>query len=283
MKKKKKIGFIGMGWIGKNYYNDFKKRGYDVVPYSLDEPYKKNKSKIKSCDIVFVAVPTPTTPQGFCYKNITKVLPLIGKGKTVVIKSTILPYVVDRLALKFPNIYIMHSPEFLTEATAAFDSANPNRNIIGMAKQTKRYKERAQEVLNILPYAPYNLICSTEEASFIKYGGNNWFYFKVVFINMLYDLVKKYPNCRWEVIRDAMAADHRIGRTHLDPIHKSGRGAGGHCFIKDFEAFRKLYNDKIGDVFGNKLLNSMVNKNFEYLEDSSKDLDIARGVYGNDL
>jgi len=40
---------------------------------------------------------------------------------------------------------------------------------------------------------------------------------------------------------------------------------------------------KIGDVFGNKLLNSMVNKNFEYLEDSSKDLDIARGVYGNDL
>lgn len=277
--KNKKIGFIGQGWIGKNYANDFEKRGFDVVRYSLEEPYKKNKNRIKSCDIVFVAVPTPTTPQGFCYKNITKVLPLIGKGKIVVIKSTILPYVVDRLQQRFPKLYIMHSPEFLTEATAAFDSANPARNIIGIAKQTKHYRERAKEVMDILPYAPYKLICSVAEASFIKYGGNNWFYFKVVYINMLYDLVKKYPNCEWEVIRDAMAADNRIGRTHLDPIHKSGRGAGGHCFIKDFEAMRMLYKDKVDDKLGNEIFEWLIDRNLKYLKDSNKDLDILKGVY----
>jgi len=277
--KNKKIGFIGQGWIGKNYANDFEKRGFDVVRYSLEEPYKKNKNRIKSCDIVFVAVPTPTTPQGFCYKNITKVLPLIGKGKIVVIKSTILPYVVDRLQQRFPKLYIMHSPEFLTEATAAFDSANPARNIIGIAKQTKHYRERAKEVMDILPYAPYKLICSAEEASFIKYGGNNWFYFKVVYINMLYDLIKKYPNCEWEVIRDAMAADNRIGRTHLDPIHKSGRGAGGHCFIKDFEAMRMLYKDKVDDKLGNEIFEWLIDRNLKYLKDSNKDLDILKGVY----
>ena len=278
-KKKKKIGFVGMGWIGKNYYNDFKKRGYDVVPYSLEEPYKKNKNKIKSCDIVFIAVPTPTTPEGFCYKNITKVLPLIGKGKTAVIKSTILPYVVDRLQQRFKSIYIMHSPEFLTEATAEFDSANPARNIIGIPKNTRMYKRKANEVMNVLAYAPYRLICSVQEASFIKYGGNNWFFFKVVFINMLYDLVQKYSNCRWEVIRNAMSADSRIGRTHLDPIHKSGRGAGGHCFIKDMEAFRMLYKDKAGDKLGDEIFYWLIDRNKRYLRDSGKDLDILKGVY----
>jgi len=278
-KKKKKIGFIGQGWIGKNYANDFEKRGFKVVRYSLEKPYIKNKDKIKTCDIVFIAVPTPTTTQGFCYKNITKVLSLIGNGKTVVIKSTILPYVVDILQLRFPKIYIMHSPEFLTEATAEFDSANPQRNILGIPKDTIVYKEKAKEVMDILPYAPYRLICSVHEASFIKYGGNNWFYFKVVFMNMLYDLVKKYPDCRWEVIRDAMAADQRIGRTHLDPVHKSGRGAGGHCFIKDMEAFRDLYVDKISDLEGSLLLDRMIKKNIEYLKNSGKDLDILRGVY----
>lgn len=279
---KRKIGFIGQGWIGKNYANDFEKRGFVVVRYALEKPYKKNKDKIKDCDIVFIAVPTPTTPTGFCYKNIAKVLPLIGEGKTAVIKSTILPYVIDILQQKFPSICILHSPEFLTEATAEFDSANPQRNIIGVSSLFVDAKERAQEVMDILPYAPYKLICSAEESAFIKYGGNNWFYFKVVFINMLYDLVRKYPDCRWEVIRDAMSADSRIGRTHLDPIHKSGRGAGGHCFIKDMEAFRLLYKDKAGDLLGNEVFDWLVTRNRKYLKDTNKDLDIAKSVFGGE-
>ena len=58
--KKQIIGFIGQGWIGKNYADDFEDRGYKVVRYDL-EKYKMNKSKIKTCDIVFIAIPTPST------------------------------------------------------------------------------------------------------------------------------------------------------------------------------------------------------------------------------
>ena len=138
--------------------------------------------------------------------------------------------------------------------------------------------------MKVLPYAPYGLICSAKEAAFIKYGGNCWFYFKVLFINMLYDLVKASgDDISWEKIRDAMAADHRIGRTHLDPIHKSGRGAGGHCFIKDFDAFRKLYAEKVSDGPGLAILDDLVIKNIEYLTDSNKDLDLLEDVYGKDI
>jgi len=77
-----------------------------------------------------------------------------------------------------------------------------------------------------------------------------------------------------------MAADKRIGRTHLDPIHKSGRGAGGHCFIKDFEAFRKLYTKEVGDTEGINLLEATINKNLKLLKDTNKDADLLRGVYG---
>lgn len=279
-----KIGFIGVGWIGRNYSNDFEERGYNVVRYALEPPYNENKDKIKDCDITFIAVPTPSTPEGFSYDILEDVLKLIGKGKTAVIKSTVLPEVTGILQKKYPDIYLLHSPEFLTEATASFDTKNPDRNIVGIPVDNKEYRERAKQVMDILPYAPYSLVCSAEEAAFVKYGGNCWFYFKVLFINMLYDLVKETSeNISWERIRDALAADHRIGRTHLDPIHKSGRGAGGHCFIKDFEAFKELYDKKLNDPNGSQILNGLVQKNIKYLMDSNKDLDLLNGVYGKDI
>ncbi|MBI3627961.1 MAG: hypothetical protein HY220_04450, partial [Candidatus Sungbacteria bacterium] len=86
-----KIGFIGQGWLGKNYADDFEERGFPVVRYSLEEPYRANKDKIASCDIVFVAVPTPTTPQGFDGSLVSKVVPLVGEGKIAVVRSTLRP------------------------------------------------------------------------------------------------------------------------------------------------------------------------------------------------
>src|SRR3989338_6825777 len=84
------IGFIGQGWIGKNYANDFEKRGLKTVRYALEVPYAQNKEKIKECGIVFVAVPTPTTPKGFDASIVESALGLVGKGKIAVLKSTIL-------------------------------------------------------------------------------------------------------------------------------------------------------------------------------------------------
>ena len=39
------IGFCGQGWIGKNYADDFERRGYYVVRYSLEKQYIKNKKE----------------------------------------------------------------------------------------------------------------------------------------------------------------------------------------------------------------------------------------------
>jgi UDPglucose 6-dehydrogenase len=280
--KDKKIGFIGQGWIGKNYADNFEQRGYDVVRYGLEEPYANNGDKIKECDIVFIAVPTPTTPRGFDGSILRNAVKLAGEGKIAVIKSTILPGTTESIQEENPKIFVLHSPEFLTESTAAYDAANPNRNIIGIPKDISEFKQKAGEVMKVLPYAPYQLICSAKEAELIKYGGNCWFYFKVIYINMLYDLAQKF-GCSYEAIRDGMAADPRVGRTHLDPVHKSGRGAGGHCFIKDFAAFSQIYDEMVGDELGRQVLESLKNKNINLLASSGKDLDLLAGVYGDKI
>jgi len=183
-KKDLKIGFIGQGFIGKNYANDFEERGYNIVRYDLEE-YKDNKDKIKDCDIVLIAVPTPTTPEGFDSSIVKAVLPLIGKGKIAVIKSTLAINTTRKMQELFPDITVMHSPEFLREKTAPADARSPERNIVGILDlNDKELYKKAELVMSTLAEAPYNLITRAENAEMIKYGGNCFLYFKVIFANI---------------------------------------------------------------------------------------------------
>lgn len=286
MEKTKKIGFIGQGWIGKHYADDFEARGFSVVRYAKEDRYEKNRSLIEECDIVFIAVPTPTRPEGFDDSIVRNVIKLVGKGKIAVIKSTILPGTTLSIQEENPGIFVFHSPEFLREASAAHDAAHPNRNVIGIPADTPENRKKAKEILDILPKAPFELVCDSDEAELVKYAGNVFLYMKVVYANILYDLSQKM-GLDFETIRDAVAADPRIGSSHLNPVHQSGhggrsaRGAGGHCFIKDFAAFRALYEKETGDAKGTQALWLFEKKNIELLQKSGKDSDLLQGVYGD--
>lgn len=278
----KTIGFIGQGWIGKHYADEFESRGYTVVRYALEEPYIVNKEKISSCDVVFIAVPTPTTPAGFDYSIVRDALTLVGAGKITVIKSTMLPGTTVTLQTEFPSIIVMHSPEFLVEATAAYDTAHPARNIIGVVETSTTVLAQAQTILDLLPPAPYSKIMSATEAELLKYAGNCFLFSKVIFMNMVYDLAQGI-GADFDTLTEALVHDKRIGDSHMSPIHSSGRGAGGHCFIKDMEAFRRLYQTVTHDVLGVSVLTDLVEKNIDLLITSNKDLDLLTGVYGHPL
>ena len=231
-------------------------------------------------------MPTPSTPKGFDYSIVESVLSLVGKGKTAVIKSTVLPGTTEALQKKFPDIFIFHSPEFLREARAAYDAAHPDRNIIGMPNDTQDYQRRAKQILSVLPRAPFARIMHVRDAELVKYGGNCFLYFKVIFANLLHD-VSARSGLDWNAVKEAVAADPRIGASHLEPIHasghtagKPGRGAGGHCFIKDFAAFSRMYAKKVRDPLGQRILDALRDKNNALLTESGKDIDLLKGVYG---
>lgn len=280
--KKTKIGFIGQGYIGKNYSDDFEKRGYDVVRYALEEQYKVNKDLIKNCDIVFIAVPTPTTPQGFDYSTIESVLELVGYGQIAVIKSTILPGTTEMLQKKFPNILVLNSPEFLSEKTADKDASNPFSNIVGIPKDSPKYKKAAKLVHSVLPKAPFNLTCNSKEAEIIKYTHNGSGYAQIIFFNAMYDLTKKLK-ADWGPIEKAILHDPLVCNRYAKPIHQTGRGAGGNCFIKDFAALSDFYKKITKDEKGSAVFEAQENKNKELLIKSKKDIKLLKGVYGKNF
>ncbi len=284
------IGFIGQGYIGKNYADDFEKRGFFVVRYALEEPYNGNKEKIKECDIVFIAVPTPTTPKGFDCSIVDAAIKLVGEGKIAVIKSTILPGATKLLQDKYRSVTILVSPEFLSEVTAAHDAANPFSNIVGIPENSERHHNAAGLIQSILPKSPFTFTCDSDEAEIIKYAHNLNGYIQIVFFNLMYDVAKKF-NANWDSIHSAFAADPMMNTRYSNPVHssghpgaKQGRGAGGHCFIKDFAAFRVMYEKTLlGDKTGLKTLCAIEQKNIEMLLSTGKDTDLLKEVYGDEI
>ena len=280
----KKIAVIGQGFVGGSLSTTFEERGFKVIRYSLEKEFIINKQEVRNADIVFIAVPTPTSPNGFDLSIVRETLSLVGKGKIAVIKSTMLPGSTNKLQKEYPDIKIVHSPEFLTEVSCLQDSRKPDRNIIGY---TKKSFSSTGDIMELFPPAPTEKIIRAEEAEMVKYGGNCWFYFKVLYINILFELCQM-TKVDYEVVKEAMAADPRIGRTHLDPVHQGGRGAGGHCFIKDFAAFRRLFIESIQakDISDDLLLamveflNAAEQLNICLLKTTNKSKRILREVYG---
>lgn len=288
MFEKGKIGFIGQGWIGKNYADDFEERGYKVVRYDI-EKFKDNLAELKTCPVVFVAVPTPSTTKGFDDSILINAIESATiDGQVIIIKSTIKLGTTDKIQAMFPERYLIHSPEFLTEKTARHDVAKPPRNILGYTAKSQPVCGR---IMNILPIAAYETIVPCREAEFVKYMGNIWFYFKVMAINAFYDIASK-NNLDYAVLKDMLHADPRVGRSHSDPVHQGGRGAGGHCFIKDMSAFREMYEDLIMSsqssdkeereqfFAGLEMIKSLEDYNKTLLKKSAKDLELLKGVYG---
>ena len=258
MKQKRKIGIIGLGFVGGALQKYFeKKSNYTLYLY---DKYKNIGSMeiVREADYIYLCLPTPHKEGVGCDTSIVedvilKIQPELTeisiikdktfepafRAKTIIIKSTIIPGTIDRLQKKFSQHKILFNPEFLTAETADQDFAYPDRQIVGYTKESYNV---AKEVLLQLPLAPFERIVPAIIAEFAKYGGNTWFSVKVAKNNELYDLFKKFGGLEEDFISlvDCMVADKRIDRTHMKIWHKSKRGYGGYCLPKDTKALLLL-------------------------------------------
>ncbi len=275
-----KIGFIGQGFVGKNIANNFVARGYNTVRYALESEYVGNKDLIAGCDIVFIAVPTPTTPEGFDYSIVKEAISLVGVGKTAVVKSTLVPGTTRVLQDAYPDRVVLCSPEFLSEVTAVFDAAHPSFTIVGIPYDAPLHRRQAQRVLEVLPSCPHNFIVRAQAAELVKYAHNVHGYMRVILSNILYDAAQAV-GADWADMKLIMDADPSLPPYYNVPVHKGGRGAGGNCFVKDMAAFRMLFESVRGeDVKSIAILKALEAKNLELLAMTGKSRDIVRGVYG---
>ena len=251
-----KIGIMGLGMVGGALKRYFEEAGTRVFFYDKD----KNLGSIddvNQADVVFICVPTPFVKEkGFDLSCVEDVCSNISGQKIIVIKSTILPGTTGKLQQKYPQHKFLFNPEFLTEATADKDMKFPNRQIVGFTNQSH---DVADNIMQILPKAPFEKVMPSREAEMIKYFSNTWFATKVVFANQMYDLCHKL-NIDYEAVKEAAVADKMIGPSHLEVFHKGYRGYGGKCLPKDLRALIRFADENGVDLKLHKTVEEINNE-----------------------
>ena len=249
------VGIIGVGMVGTQldrYFQEVRgyERGRDLFLYDID-PAKGFLDDVNRAEVAFVCVPTPRAPDGSAnlaavestFGRLDDRPPAMAGGKVVVIKSTVPPGTTEDFQRRHPALRVLFNPENLTERFAWEDFIRPDAQIVGF---TAASIDSAHAVLSLLPKAPFmspwgintyqRTAITATEAEIIKYARNVHFYRKVNFANALARLAEKM-GVNYENVRAGMAADHRIGDSHIDIGYGGYRGVGGFCFPKDMDAF----------------------------------------------
>jgi len=154
---------------------------------------------------------------------------LRGVKGTVVLRSTVLPDVVENL---FFDYYV---PEFLHEKAAVEECLVPYFVVTGMADTQKREP-------SFLPmwrtHTPRQIVCTPREAAFIKYLSNLWNATRVAFVNEFGNTIAT-PESPEAVENIHKIVDFVLGG---EMYQRYGRSFGGHCLPKDTSAFAHWYS-----------------------------------------
>jgi UDPglucose 6-dehydrogenase len=239
--KDSKIGIVGVGMVGGALERYFGKITNKIFVYDKGRGMG-SMDEVNKADIIFMCVPTPFDKnKGFDLSYIEDACAKVDGEKIIVIKSTVLPGTTETLQNKYPKHRFLFNPEFLVEATADYNMNHPERQIVGYTKESQSL---ANDLISILPSAPFKKAMPVTEAEMVKYFGNTWLALKVSFANQMFDLCQKLE-IDYDTVKDSAAADSRIGNSHLDVLHSGYRGYGGKCLPKDIKALIQL-----GDFYG---------------------------------
>lgn len=221
-------------------------------------------SAVRSSEVVFIAVGTPTRSNGNAdLTAVSAVAEIIAhnlsESKVIVNKSTVPVGTGDRVREiiearrpdKRVEFHVVSNPEFLREGSAINDTLYPDRIVIGASKQ-----EAAMRLVEL--YAPLErpmIITDVYSAEMIKYSSNAFLATKISFINSIANLCE-LTNADITQVAKGMGYDKRIGSDFLN----AGLGYGGSCFGKDTAALVSTARN-LGYDF--KLLKNVIEINSE--------------------
>jgi len=233
-----RVAVMGAGMVGGALARYLSEQ--ERVSVELYDPLKgmNDLGALARADAVFVAVPTPyyMDGAGFDDSYLHAAFSVIPGSKTVVIKSTVLPGTTERFQRRYSRHRILFNPEFLSEATADHDMRHPTRQIIG---HTAASAAVAEQMLALLPKAPFMATVSATEAEMVKYMNNAFYGLKVTFANQIYDLCERL-GLEYEEVARCATPEPMMGASHWRVVHKGYRGYGGKCLPKDVRALIQL-------------------------------------------
>jgi UDPglucose 6-dehydrogenase len=229
-----KIGIIGAGFVGSAVKNAYDIYGVPVIVHDPAKGYVSTWEELKSCNGVFVCVPSPTTSSGECDTSILRSVleNLSGMEGVIISKVTAPSSVYKSLHVLYPNL--VHAPEFLVAATANDDYIH---GLFGFIGGTEHYTKIAEEIIRGGQRNLQEVLhCSIVEASLAKYTINSFLALKVSFMNQIYEMCKE-TGINYVNLVTLLQAEKRLGTSHFHVPGPDGkRGFGGACFPKDTSA-----------------------------------------------
>ncbi len=230
------LGIVGYGVVGKALAKVF---GYETGNPSLTIYDKglpgmndaQSKRAVQTCDLVFVAVPTPEGADG--RSDLSEVEEVVSwVAPPMCLKSTVPPGTVERLAAATGK-RICFSPEYVGESRwhPWKDIDRHGFVIVGGEKSLCDLVIRAYQPY-LGPLVRYS-ITDAKAAELCKYMENAFLATKVAFVNQFYDLAQAF-GVDFNELRELWLEDERIGRSHT--IVTEERGYRGRCLPKDMAA-----------------------------------------------
>jgi len=265
---KMKVGFIGIGKLGKDAAEVMFDNAHDIIGYDVRTisgcRFKMTTSMEEVCkdrEIIFVAVPTPhhpdydgskptshLEPKDFDYSIVKDVLTEINKFTTknqlVVLISTVLPGTTRREFIPLVKNYrFIYNPYLIAMGTVKNDMINPEMIIIGTedGKRTGDAEKLVEFYKTFVNKGVRVEIGTWDEAESIKIFYNTFISAKLSLVNMIQDVAEKNGNIDTDVVTGALErSDYRItGKAYM----KAGMGDGGPCHPRDNIALRYMANE----------------------------------------
>jgi UDPglucose 6-dehydrogenase len=200
---------------------------------------------IRTCDIIFVGVNTPTKTfgEGAGYASdlqyweaAARMIAKEANGDKIVVEKSTLPVrTADAMAavLNTHPTYrftVLSNPEFLAEGSAINDLQNPDRVLIGGPQDACGLAAIEALVDIYVPWIPRDRIITTNvwSSELSKLAANAMLAQRISSVNAFSALCEETGADITEVAH-VLGTDHRIGKSFLN----AGPGFGGSCFKKD--------------------------------------------------
>jgi UDPglucose 6-dehydrogenase len=224
---KRLVGVIGLGSVGRalssvmGYFHNV--IGYDILG-------EHDWNPILSCEAVFICVQTPEGSDGrLDCSHVHAVLERLKKDRyegAVVIKSTLRVGFMNTATIKYPDLKLVYSPEFMSEKNAFLWTANPDRIVIS------GQEELMDHVQKLYYWVENAKIIRTDfkSAEIGKLAHNALIALKVTFTNTMEQISKSYGASADDVMK-IVYTDRRVANSaHFLPY----KGPyGGKCVPKD--------------------------------------------------
>lgn len=228
-----RLGVTGYGVVGSATADVLRRLGHsvfinDVSPARMEAGIQQGfglRTDASDIDVDFVCV-----PEAFAAEAVTG----LPEGSIIVLRSTVTPGTTDRLATELGRP-LLFMPEFLREATAAWDALNPNLVLIGS------HDEEAGNLVGSIfaPLMSKVVVVQPAVAEMVKLSLNSYLHTIISFWNEIHILCERIglPS---HLVGRLCAEDPRVP-TYGAVMH--GSPVGGRCLPKDIAQLINFASD----------------------------------------